>query len=49
LRKRDYSKELLAAYGIEPVTSTDAKLIYDFDIFEEKPTEKEDGTIDFTT
>ncbi len=47
-QKGEFSKELIAARGLEPINGTDAKLIYDFDTSKEnKLKEKEDGTIDF--
>ena len=47
-RKREFSKELVAVTGLEPIDGKDAELIYDFDISKEnKLIEKADGTIDF--
>lgn len=47
-RIREYSKELVAAIGKEPVNGKDAQLVYDFDITNEKQfKEASDGTIDF--
>jgi hypothetical protein len=47
-RSREYSKELAAAQGKDPVNGKDAEIVYDFDISQEqKFYEKEDGTIDF--
>jgi len=47
-KTKEYSKELLAACGKEPISGKDAELIYDFDISKEyKVVEREDGTIDF--
>ncbi|MFA9422256.1 MAG: DUF342 domain-containing protein [Sedimentibacter sp.] len=47
-KNKEYTKELIAACGIEPVHGKDAELLYDFDISKEiKFKEKEDGTIDF--
>lgn len=47
-KEKEYSKELVAAQGKEPIKGTDAQLVYDFDISNEnKFTEDEDGTIDF--
>ncbi len=46
--KKEYSKELVAASGKEPVNGTDAQLVYDFDISKENIfIEDEDGRIDF--
>lgn len=46
--KMEFSKELVAASGLDPVEGKDAELIYDFDTSSEnKFKEKEDGTIDF--
>lgn len=46
--KKEYSKELIAAVGKEPVNGKDAQLVYDFDISNEKKfVESADGTIDF--
>ncbi|MBP1925730.1 uncharacterized protein (DUF342 family) [Sedimentibacter acidaminivorans] len=46
--KMEFSKELVAASGLDPVDGKDAELIYDFDTSNEnKLKEKEDGTIDF--
>ncbi len=46
--KREYSKELVAADGIEPIDGKNAELIYEFEIAKEQRfEEKEDGTIDF--
>lgn len=46
--EKEYSKELIAAYGQEPINGIDSKIIYNFDISkEQKFTESEDGTIDF--
>lgn len=45
---KEYSKELTAACGKEPVNGKDAELVYDFDISKGlRFTEKEDGSIDF--
>lgn len=45
---KEYSKELIAAIGKDPINGADAQLVYDFDISKEnKFQEKEDGTIDF--
>lgn len=45
---KEYSKELIAAIGLEPVDGKDGELIYNFDISDEKKfKEKEDGSIDF--
>ncbi|MEL7649252.1 MAG: FapA family protein [Sedimentibacter sp.] len=45
---REYTKELAAACGKEPINGTDAVLVYDFETSKElKFTEKEDGSIDF--
>lgn len=47
-QKSEFSKELVAAIGLEPTKGKDAELIYDFDTSNEnKLKEKEDGTIDF--
>lgn len=47
-KEREYSKELIAAIGKEPIDGKDAELIYDFDILNEsKFTEDDAGTIDF--
>lgn len=47
-KNKEYSKELIAACGKEPINGKDAEMIYDFDISKElKFEEKEDGTIDF--
>ena len=46
--KMEFSKELVAATGLDPVDGKDAELMYDFDTSSEnKFKEKEDGTIDF--
>lgn len=45
---KEYSKELTAAFGKEPVNGKDAELVYDFDNSKGlRFTEKEDGSIDF--
>ncbi|MGD9568610.1 MAG: DUF342 domain-containing protein [Sedimentibacter sp.] len=45
---REYSKELVAAIGKEPINGQDAQLIYDFDISKEnKFIENKNGIIDF--
>ncbi len=45
---KEYSKELVAAYGKDPVDGKDAEIVYDFDISEgNKFEESEDGTINF--
>lgn len=47
-KNKEYSKELVAAQGKDPIDGKDAEVIYDFDISGEKKFhEKEDGTIDF--
>lgn len=47
-RSKEYSKELVAAQGKDPINGKDAEIVYDFDISQEqKFYEKEDGTIDF--
>lgn len=47
-KEKEYSKELIAAYGKEPVDGIDAEIAYNFDISkEQKFIESEDGTIDF--
>lgn len=47
-KEKEYSKELIAAHGKEPVNGIDAYVAYDFDISKEKKfKESEDGTIDF--
>lgn len=47
-KEKEYSKELVAAQGKEPINGADAQLIYDFDNSNESRfTEDEDGTIDF--
>lgn len=47
-REKEYSKELIAAHGQQPINGIDAQIVYDFDIStEQKFTESEDGTIDF--
>ena len=46
--KAEYSRELLAASGLEPVDGKDAEIIYHFNTSSEKNfKEKEDGSIDF--
>jgi uncharacterized protein (DUF342 family) len=46
--KMEFSKELVAAIGLDPISGEDAQLIYDFDTLNEnRLKEKEDGTIDF--
>lgn len=47
-KDKEYSKELIAAVGKDPIDGKDAELIYDFDISNEnKLTEDDDGIIDF--
>ncbi len=47
-KNKEYSKELLAARGKEPVNGKDARIVYNFDISDEKKFyENADGTIDF--
>ena len=47
-KNKEYSKELIAAGGKEPVNGKDAEIIYNFDISNEKKfAEGDDGTIDF--
>lgn len=47
-KNKEYSKELIAASGKEPVNGKDAEIIYNFDISNEKKfAESDDGTIDF--
>lgn len=47
-KNKEYSKELVAAQGMDPISGKDAEIIYDFDISDEKKFyESEDGTIDF--
>lgn len=47
-KEREYSKELVAAYGKEPIHGKDAQVVYDFDIStENKFVEDNSGTIDF--
>lgn len=47
-KEKEYSKELVAAQGKEPISGVDAQLIYDFDISSEnKFIEDDDGIIDF--
>ena len=47
-KNKEYSKELVAAQGKDPINGKDAEVAYDFDISKEmKFSEKEDGTIDF--
>ena len=47
-KNKEYSKELIAAGGKEPVNGKDAEIIYNFDISNEKKfAESDDGTIDF--
>lgn len=45
---KDYSKELVAACGLDPINGKDAEIIYDFDTStDSKFIEEEDGTINF--
>ncbi|WP_313341539.1 FapA family protein [Sedimentibacter sp.] len=47
-KEKEYSKELIAVQGKEPVDGKDAELIYDFDISSENKFIEDDvGTIDF--
>lgn len=47
-KNKEYSKELVAAHGKDPINGKDAEIIYDFDISEEKKfQEGENGVIDF--
>ncbi len=47
-KEKEYSKELVAAYGKEPINGKDAQIVYDFDISSEnKFVEDDAGTIDF--
>ncbi len=46
--KAEYSRELLAASGLDPIDGKDAEIIYHFNTSNEKNfKEKEDGSIDF--
>ena len=47
-KDKEYSKELIAASGKEPVNGKDAEIVYNFNISDEKKfAEDADGTIDF--
>lgn len=47
-KEKEYSKEIVAAEGKEPINGKNAQLIYDFDTSKKQPfKENEDGTIDF--
>jgi hypothetical protein len=46
--RKEYSKELIAAVGKEPINGIDARIVYGFDTSKEKKLkENADGTIDF--